>query len=113
MMLLFVYVLCMFYVCPHAAPTRPITHKHARCFHACPDVGCTRAQAHEELSDKAKRRRYDMLLDAEHPPPTKTRFASTNPYTRCVGCIALTPRLHLAQGGAYALPPPHTLTKCA
>lgn len=39
-------------------------------------------QAHEELSDKAKRRRYDMLLDAEHPPPTKTRYASTNPYTR-------------------------------
>jgi hypothetical protein len=66
------------HACTHAhTQTRTRVHTHAH-------THTRTSQAHEELSDKAKRRKFDMLLEDERPPVSKTRpfGATTNPYTR-------------------------------
>lgn len=62
--------------CPHTTHTASLSHTATPCH----------TQAHEELSDAAKRKRVDMLLDVEAPPrPAYTSSYSSRPTTNAYG----------------------------
>lgn len=75
LLLLLLALLLTLLLPPHHTPTHP--HNHPRT-HAPPP-----SQAHEELSDKARRRKFDMLLESEQQPLSSSSFRSAHhPYTR-------------------------------